>query len=131
VRGKRAAFVRPADQQPDSTFRHARFTITVDEEGTARRSLLRRFEHDCIARDQRGNDVPVGQMRGEVERAEHCQDAVRLVADGDLAGKRGLMLLLRGPVGVGWGRNPHLVGVGAALGSGQRLLGGRAQESAA
>ena len=80
-----------------------------DQEGAARRGLLGRLEHHRIARDQRRDDVAVGQMRGEIIGAEHGQHAMRLVAHRDLVAERGFELPLRGALGISVDRNLDLV----------------------
>ena len=86
--GQRAALVGAADQQADDAFGHARLVEAVDQQGAGRRGLFRRLEHHRIAREQRRDDVAVGQVRREIIGAEHRQHAMRLVAHRDLVADR-------------------------------------------
>ena len=84
LRGKRLALFGAADQQPDHPVGDLRFVQAANEELARRRGLLGRLEHHRIAGDQGRDDVPIGKVRGEIIGAEHRQNAVRLVANGDL-----------------------------------------------
>jgi hypothetical protein len=121
----RLALGRAADQQPRAALGHACLVQAVDHEGAGRGRLFGRLEHYRIARDQRGDDVAVGQMRGEIIRAQHRQHAVRLVAQRHAAAHRGIELALAGAFGEGAGRNVDLGDYRIDLGLGfpQRLAG--------
>ena len=117
--------VRPADQQLDHAFGDRCAMEAADQCLGRGGRLFARLEYHRVAGDQRGEDVPGGQVRGEVERSEHRENAVRLVADRHLASKRRLKLFLRSPVGIGGDRNLDLVDDRAdlRLGFPQRLAG--------
>ena len=53
-------------QQAHDAVRDAGFVKALDEECAGRGRLFGRLEHDRIAGDQRGDDVTVGQVRGEI-----------------------------------------------------------------
>lgn len=65
--------------------------VAPDLDGGARDAgrELRRLEHDGVAGDQRGHDVPVRQVPRKVVRTEHRDDAVRTVPQHrDAVGRR-------------------------------------------
>ena len=86
--GERLADLGPALDAADDALGHARLVIERDEILADRRRLLARLEDDRIAGEQGGDDVAVGQVRGEIIGAEHAEHAVRLVADGDAGAQR-------------------------------------------
>ena len=77
-------------------------------EFAGRGRLLRRFEHDCVARDQRGDDVAVGEVRREIVGPEDGEHAVRLVPHRDPVAERRFELPLRRALGIGVDRNSTL-----------------------
>ena len=106
--GERLALRRAADDEADACRGHAGFEVAGVEEGAGGGGLFRRLEDDRVARDQRRDDMAVGQMRGEVVGAEHRQHAVRLVADGGARAHRALEAALRGAFAIGGDRDIDL-----------------------
>ena len=101
MRDQRLAFVRAADHQLDHVFGHACAMETGDQRLAHRRGFFRRFEHHRIACDQRGDNVAIGQVRGEIIRAEHRHHPVGFVAHGGAGVEPGVEFLLAGAFGIG------------------------------
>ena len=74
------ALIRATDQQADNIFGHTGLMIALDQKFTGRRCLLGWLEDDRVTSDQCRDDMTIGQMGGEVERAKHGKHAMRLVA---------------------------------------------------
>src|SRR3546814_5352074 len=70
-------------------------------------SLLAGFEDHHIARDERRDDMPVGQVCGEIVGAEHRQDPMRLVPNCGAALERAVELLVAGAFGIGIRSEEH------------------------
>jgi hypothetical protein len=79
--------------------------------------LLRRLEHDGVAGQQGRDDMAVGQMAGEVERAQYRRHTVRTVAQGRMA-EGGLGRALAGALVIGADRDVDLAGHGGQFGVG-------------
>ncbi len=116
LRRQRLALLRPADQQPHDAFGNPGLVQAFDQERADRGRLFGWLEHHRIAGDQRGHDVPVGQMRREIIRPEHGEHAMGLVADGDAVAERRVEFPLRRPLGISVDRNVDLVDDRADLG---------------
>jgi hypothetical protein len=76
------AFLRPADQQLDHGGGDAGAVEALQQQFARRRGLFRRLEDDGVARDQRRDNVAIGQVRREIVRPQHRHDPMRLVAHG-------------------------------------------------
>jgi hypothetical protein len=110
--------VRSADQQAHDPFGHVRFMETADKEFARRRRLFGRLEHDRIAGDQGGDDVPVGEVCRKIVGPQHRKDPVGLVTHRGPVPKRRFHLPLRRALGIGFDRDLHLVDHGRDLGPG-------------
>ncbi len=79
-----------------------------DQEFTDGGSLFARLEDHRIARDERRDDVAVGQVRGEVVRPKNRHHSMRLVAQPRGALERTVELLGAGALAIGLDRDFHL-----------------------
>ena len=122
---QRLAFLRPADQHLDHSGADSRAVEQPGQEFADGGRLLARLEDHRVAGDQRGNDVAVGQVRGEIIRPQHRHDAVRFVADRGGALQRAVQFALAGALGIGGDRDIHLGDDRLDLGAGfpHRLAG--------
>ena len=97
----------------------------IDQESAGCRRLFRRLEHHRIAGEQRGNDMAVGQMRGEIIGAKHREHAVRLVPERHARPRLTIEATLRGALRIGLDRDvdlgDHRIDFGARFP--QRLAG--------
>ena len=79
VRDQRLPFRRTADQQLDHARCDPGAVKALHQQFGSGGGLFAGLEHDRIARDQRGNDVAVGQMRWKIVGAQHRHHPVRFV----------------------------------------------------
>ena len=105
---QRLARIRAAVDALHHAFGNAGFVETAGQEFADCGHFLARLEDHGIARDQRGDDMAVRQMRGEVIGPEHDHQAMRLVAQRGGALQRAVELLLPGAFGVGSNRDIDL-----------------------
>ena len=108
VLDQRLADLDTAMDALDDSLGHFRFVEAAGQEFADRRGFLAWLEDHHIARDQRGYDVAVGQVRGEVVRPQHRHHAMRLVTQSRSALQRAVELLLPGAFGIGSDRNLDL-----------------------
>lgn len=76
---ERDARILLALHQVQHAVRQPRVLPHFDRRTRDARCEFRRLEHDCVAGDQRGHDMAVRQVAGEVVRAEHRDDTMRAV----------------------------------------------------
>ena len=74
------ALLRAANEKAHHALGDTRLVKAFDEESARPGGFLGRLEHHRIARDQRGDDMAVGQVRGKIVRPENGEHAMRLVA---------------------------------------------------
>ena len=99
-----ADFAPPLDAL-DHVLGHFGIVEAFDQEFAHGRRLFARLEQYDIARDQRGDDVAVGQVGREIIRAQHRHHAMRLVPEGSGALQRAVELFLPGAFGIGGDRD--------------------------
>ncbi len=107
--GERLADVRAARDQPQHLFGHAGAVEQFDQPCADRRGLFGRFEQHRIARDQRGHDMPVGQVGGEIIGAENREGAMGFVTHRVAQAHRALDAPVGCALGIGFHRNIDLV----------------------
>lgn len=81
MRDQRFALVRTANEKLHDIGRDPCAMKATEQEFAGRRRFLTRFEDHRVTGDQCRNDMSVRQVSREVERAENCHHAVRLVAN--------------------------------------------------
>ena len=78
------AFCSAANEHADDATWNTGGMETFNKHSTGCRRFFRWFEYDSIAGDQRGHDMPVGQMGWKIIRAKHTKNPVRFVAQRSL-----------------------------------------------
>ena len=79
VRDQRLPFFGPAHQKLDHRGGNSGAVEAAAQKFADRRCLFTRLEHHHVTRDQRRDDVAVGQMGGEIKRAQYGHNPVRFV----------------------------------------------------
>ena len=108
MRDQCLAFFRPANNKLYDILWSANPVPAFNQRSAHSRCLLRRFEQHHIARNQGGDHVTIGQVSGEIVRAQHRHDAMGFVAHGGSALQRAVELFLAGPLGIGLHRDIDL-----------------------
>ena len=103
-------------QAAQHLLRNTRLMEQSDQTFPAGRRLVRGLEDHRIAGEQRRHDVAVRQMRREIERAEHGEDAMRLVAQCQARAHFAFEAALGAALGIGTDRNIDLPDHGVDFG---------------
>ena len=117
VGDKLSAFVHAPDDKAHHVLGDARFVKAVDQHRAACGRFFGGFEDNGVPGDERGDDMAIGQMGGEVIGAKHRHNAMRLMPNARARSGGGCNVPIWRALGIGVDRNRDLVDDGIYFGA--------------